>query len=1168
MSNSGDPLFSNVTLLLSGDSYTDASYSGCSVIANGIIISGDLPSIGNSSFEFPNTLTGLPFIISNVANSNITANTDFTIEFSAFCSSKNRGSALFSNRNLDTTNSTLATGLLIGIEENGIVFVRASSGNVNQVAITASKPIVLDALHSFALQRRQGVWTLYIDGTPVIDNNDNNIWNGAIDSSGNIYLGCDPFTGTFTGGIGQIRITMGYARYSGRYQIAIIPFPIYPTTANIVFGPITKNVSTINNNFFASITLTNTESASIEVLNGANQPIGSNWQIVPFTEDGVTIWNISGIAPLTVGRYKLIVTATTPVLLGSLSASNVYLISNTLNGTLSPEQQLLSNVNNLQCWLDANDSTTLFTNSTNGNVISFIDKAFSTPFNTMSNMPAPLVDMSSFSLPSITFPNNSKSGLISTVQIPATDENSNSVIFLVGKYSGQQLGQGGGLFQLSYLPDGSIADGVSNWNIETTNVGIADANVSLYDNASKQDIYSTVPSIIPGQSFLVVWKTANNSVEIFINQVLVNSSEISNTTGWSTVNSSFSFIGGASSPNGSFISLGELIVCNGTLDQSTIEQIESYLNHKWNLYPLVPVTETPTVLIGYSGQEYSTEVTVLDSTSLELKTNIGTNWNLTQQQSGSIANYLVSGILPNTTDDLILTFNSFNGSIAGVDEYTVKILPLIDGPIIQSPDNLACQVNVVYVSLINIINATNVEIACNVGSNWSIAVANNGINTNYLITGNMPADVGNFNITITATLVNTNNVNLVSTSTFTIAATNAAVVIPDLFPIDLTGMLTSNLIVEEQQTLTMYNGPRKQLIIPSYAPFFGESLIVQYYDASAKLCTAVKDIDYNLFSELENVSSVCQTPVYSGISFSNLNITGTILLTYQTIGGNFVHSAQESIMALFNYFVNPKNVLWDNIVDRPNNFPVNKHNLNVQNDSNGYSGLITAITNLSIAIGINVTESDVNDILAHKTNTNNPHNVTASQLGLGNVQNYPVAMGSQITDKSNASVYLTPASAYQSFTSSLTDATDLVYGQSLLNLGTLPLDDVDNSKALTAGGLINLINSNSSNAINTFLNNKVLHAQQLGKLNLVGMSSLTFPSYWKGRQYNSLNELIVGVQTYVGMSPIPFNTVTNTFYFENDVTIPDLTISLTNTINTSVLFDGSMSCNLPLVVVL
>ena len=82
------------------------------------------------------------------------------------------------------------------------------------------------------------------------------------------------------------------------------------------------------------------------------------------------------------------------------------------------------------------------------------------------------------------------------------------------------------------------------------------------------------------------------------------------------------------------------------------------------------------------------------------------------------------------------------------------------------------------------------------------------------------------------------------------------------------------------------------------------------------------------------------------------------------------------------------------------------------------------------------------------------------------------------------------------------------------------------------------------------------------------MSSLTFPSYWKGRQYNSLNELIVGVQTYVGMSPIPFNTVTNTFYFENDVTIPDLTISLTNTINTSVLFDGSMSCNLPLVVVL
>ena len=429
--------------------------------------------------------------------------------------------------------------------------------------------------------------------------------------------------------------------------------------------------------------------------------------------------------------------------------------------------------------------------------------------------------------------------------------------------------------------------------------------------------------------------------------------------------------------------------------------------------------------------------------------------------------------------------------------------------------------------------------------------------------GSMPASVGSLMLTVNAIKNLPNGNTATASATFVITISASVIADSSEYPLDLTGLLSSNLITGETQTLTPYNGPLHQLLVPIVAPFFGTSLVVTYYNASATAITAVNGVDYELVFEYEALSQTCLTPVYGGISFLNPNIIGTVFLQYQTLGGNFALDRQYLIEQLFNYSVNPLFFSWGAVTGKPTFFPVESHTLNVENDTVGYATLVSALNAIATAVAVVVTNSDIPPMLTHMASVSNPHNTTANQLGLGNVQNYPLATLSQAIDPTNASVYLTPLTAYAAINYHLYSATTIVNGKMLLNLGLDPGDDTDETKGLTALGLINLLEAIQPNAINSIVDANVSMAQQVAQ---VTPRPPTFPCWWKGVQYASFAALINAIETYVGISPLPYNASSGLIYFPVGISIPELVTSPTLVTSTQIAMTVGMPVTYPLIV--
>lgn len=196
------------------------------------------------------------------------------------------------------------------------------------------------------------------------------------------------------------------------------------------------------------------------------------------------------------------------------------------------------------------------------------------------------------------------------------------------------------------------------------------------------------------------------------------------------------------------------------------------------------------------------------------------------------------------------------------------------------------------------------------------------------------------------------------------------------YPEDRTGHKASNRITGEQHTLTPDNTRNYHFIIPKFAPFFGQSIKV-FKSINDTLLQLKEGVDYHL--SLEYVSATLSTGkgVYGGISFVNLNLDGTIVLEYQTIGGKWTLDTQKMLEVIANIVFNPRGLTWDQINGKPETFGPTDHTFDFNN-------LLTEkqlgdkITGIRDAI-LEKSKQKSN----HEDRIDNPHNVTAEQLELG-----------------------------------------------------------------------------------------------------------------------------------------------------------------------------------------
>lgn len=220
------------------------------------------------------------------------------------------------------------------------------------------------------------------------------------------------------------------------------------------------------------------------------------------------------------------------------------------------------------------------------------------------------------------------------------------------------------------------------------------------------------------------------------------------------------------------------------------------------------------------------------------------------------------------------------------------------------------------------------------------------------------------------------------------------------YPFDPTAAATTNKIISEKQTLIPPDWKDYYFVIPKFAPFFEEGLELYVLPEGRKL-EAGKD--YVLSHLFHDASLAVGKPVYGSITFYDRSLTGVLEQFYQTLGGEWTIDEQTANEILINHTANPRITTWESVVELPSRFPVIDHEWDLD-DMVGMTEVRDAIASIAVAMG----ETTDNLFAEHLERTDNPHAVTKAQVGLGNVANYPAATQAEAEIGLSNTRFMTP----------------------------------------------------------------------------------------------------------------------------------------------------------------
>jgi hypothetical protein len=229
------------------------------------------------------------------------------------------------------------------------------------------------------------------------------------------------------------------------------------------------------------------------------------------------------------------------------------------------------------------------------------------------------------------------------------------------------------------------------------------------------------------------------------------------------------------------------------------------------------------------------------------------------------------------------------------------------------------------------------------------------------------------------------------------------------------------LVVGEQHTL-----PNRTIraLAPLYGAFFTESVVVRDRSNNQVL---QRNVQYTATELYEFPTGRWGKEICGIILITDEAVSNEVEVDYQALGGEYSTNV-DAIVSMFNEAMLERPVSWPNILGQPDDFNPAAHFHDV-GDIYGFEYVVNALERLrtAVLIGDAASHEEIlkyidrqdEDIRAdtavvsgnlseHTANVNNPHNTTKSQVGLGSVENYPIATTTEAqTGTGNA--YMTPA---------------------------------------------------------------------------------------------------------------------------------------------------------------
>lgn len=249
------------------------------------------------------------------------------------------------------------------------------------------------------------------------------------------------------------------------------------------------------------------------------------------------------------------------------------------------------------------------------------------------------------------------------------------------------------------------------------------------------------------------------------------------------------------------------------------------------------------------------------------------------------------------------------------------------------------------------------------------------------------------------------------------------------YPEDGTGASPDNLVAAEEHQLS---NRAIRCVAPTYGGFFAKGVIVKDLATGIAL---IRGVDYTFGELFEFPSGRYKAEIFGLIVISKPNVA-KVAITYQALGGNYSYSMDAVIAMLDNLDLGERPVAWGSITNRPALFDPASH-LHDLGDIYGFEYVVHSIERLrdAILVGDVVSHDEIYRYIdrasieqanaiaavqthldAHVADKNNPHNTTKAQVGLDQVQNFPIATQAQVDAGSTNVAYVTPATIYKNVT--------------------------------------------------------------------------------------------------------------------------------------------------------
>lgn len=226
-------------------------------------------------------------------------------------------------------------------------------------------------------------------------------------------------------------------------------------------------------------------------------------------------------------------------------------------------------------------------------------------------------------------------------------------------------------------------------------------------------------------------------------------------------------------------------------------------------------------------------------------------------------------------------------------------------------------------------------------------------------------------------------------------------------PFDRWGNAASNKLENERHTLTSVNWTEYNIIIPKYAPFYSESITHLIHLPSGRHLERGRDWHEGWY--FQSASGEIGLDIHCCIYFYDPHLTGEVEIpSYQAMGGEHQINSQLLTKILADALLNPLRYYWEQIAELPQIFNPLDHDQDIE-DFTRLGDLINAVEAIATALG------GTDDRLpTHLMDRSNPHGTDKNHVGLGLLNNWPMAaVADIIAGQLNPERYMNPVMTYQ-----------------------------------------------------------------------------------------------------------------------------------------------------------